>query len=115
MLKKIKNIKTNKIRKTLYGIVSPCIMLYQMSLPVLAASSEEVAQTIVNPLNAVVNVILIVIAAVGVFMLVKSITELVNAIQQQDNTGIFHAGRGIACALLMISIKLIIKLFGYDF
>lgn len=45
-------------------------------------------------------------------MLIKSVTELVNAIQQQDNSGIFHAGRGIAAALLMISIKVLVKLFG---
>jgi hypothetical protein len=48
-------------------------------------------------------------------MLAKSIAELVNSIQQQDNSGIFHAARGIASGALMISIKLIINLFGYSF
>jgi small-conductance mechanosensitive channel len=79
-----------------------------------ASSVDDVAQSITGPMNSLINVILAVLACVGVFMLVKSISELVNSIQQQDNSGIFHAARGIAAALLMISIKLIVKLFGYD-
>ena len=51
------------------------------------------------------------VKVVGVVMLVKAIMELVNAIQQQDNSGIFHAGRSIAVALLMVAIKPVVGLF----
>jgi small-conductance mechanosensitive channel len=78
------------------------------------SSVDDVAESITGPMNSLINVLLAVLACVGVFMLVKSISELVNSIQQQDNSGIFHAARGIAAALLMISIKLIINLFGYN-
>lgn len=77
-----------------------------------AESADEVAKQVTSPLNSLVDVLTSIMAAVGVLMLIKSVTELVNAIQQQDNSGIFHAGRGIAAALLMISIKVLVKLFG---
>jgi hypothetical protein len=90
------------------------VMTYAVTGMADDGSVDEVANSVTAPMNSLINVILSVLACVGVFMLVKSITELVNSIQQQDNSGIFHAGRGIGAALLMISIKLIIKLFGYD-
>lgn len=72
---------------------------------------DAVANEITAPMKTLIRVILTVMSVVGVFMLVKSILELVNAIQQQDNTGLFHAGRGIAVALLMIAIFPVVSLF----
>lgn len=80
-----------------------------------ASSADEIAGQVTSPMNTLVSVILSVLAVVGVLMLVKAISELSNAIQDRDNSGIFHAGRGIVSALLMISLKLIIRLFGYEF
>lgn len=77
-----------------------------------AESADEVAKQVTSPLDSLVDVLTSIMAAVGALMFIKSLTELVNAIQQQDNSGIFHAGRGIAAALLMISIKVLVKLFG---
>lgn len=73
--------------------------------------SDSVTNSITGPMKTLIKVILGVMSVVGVFMLIKSIMELVNAIQQQDNTGLFHAGRGIAVALLMIAITPVVNLF----
>lgn len=62
----------------------------------------------------IARAVLTVAAVVGVFMLVKSVAELVNSIQEQDNSGIFRSSRGIAAGALMISIRMIIGLFGYN-
>jgi hypothetical protein len=80
-----------------------------------AASTDEVVASVTGPMNALISVVLSILACVGVFMLAKSVSELVNSMQLQDTSGTFHAARGIAASALMISIKLIIKLFGYSF
>ena len=74
-------------------------------------SEQEVSNQVTGPMLTLIRVILTVMSVVGVFMLVKSIMELVNAIQTQDNSGIFHAGRGIGVALLMIAITPVVSLF----
>lgn len=89
--------------------VASFIMEY---VPVCYANGDDVAAQVTEPINNFINVLTSVLAAVGALMLVKNISELSNAIQQQDNSGIFHAGRGIAASLLLISIKLLIVLFG---
>lgn len=81
----------------------------------MASEADDIAQQVTQPMNTLLSVVLAVLACVGAYILVKAVTELINAIQQQDNSGIFHAGRGIAAGLLLISIKLIMKLFGYTF
>lgn len=103
-----------KVKKTGWKIVAAVITLISAHAPEVcaASSADEVAKQVTSPLNSLVDVLTSIMAAVGVLMLIKSVTELVNAIQQQDNSGIFHAGRGIAAALLMISIKVLVKLFG---
>lgn len=74
-------------------------------------TADEIVTQVTGPIITLVNVLLGILAVVGIIMLIKAISELIAAIQQQDNTGIFHAGRGIAVALLMMSISLIVKLF----
>ena len=88
------------------GVMTPTLMTN--------ASAGDVASSVTEPMNQVISVVLSVLAVVGVFMLVKSVAELVNSIQEQDNSGIFRASRGIAAGALMISIRMIIGLFGYD-
>lgn len=77
-----------------------------LNLMYLTQSADDIAASVTGPMNQVISVVLSVLAVVGVFMLVKSIAELVNSIQMQDNSGIFHAARGIAAGALMISIRL---------
>ena len=74
-------------------------------------SGDTVASTVTGPMVTFINVILSIMAVVGVIMLVKAIMEMINAIQQQDNSGIFHAGKSLAVASLMIAIKLFVGLF----
>lgn len=80
-----------------------------------AGDAQAVADSVTAPLNQVISVVLSILAVVGVFMLIKAIAELVNAIQDQQSSGIYHAARGIAAGALMISIKLLVSLFGYNF
>lgn len=103
-----------KVKKIGWKVVAAVLALVATYAPSVCASesADEVAKQVTGPLNSFVDVLTSVMAAIGALMFVKSITELVNAIQQQDNSGIFHAGRGIVAALLMISIKVLIKLFG---
>ena len=74
-------------------------------------TADEIVKQITGPINTLINVFLGILAAVGTIMLIKAITDLINAIQQQDNSGIFHAGRSIAVAILMMSISLIVAIF----
>lgn len=103
-----------KVKRYGWKAAAAVVALVATYAPAVCASesADDVAQQVTSPLNSLVDVLTSVLAAVGVLMLIKSVTELVNAIQQQDNSGIFHAGRGIASALLMISIKVLVKLFG---
>ncbi len=103
-----------KVKKTGWKVVVAVPVLAATYAPAVyaAESADEVAKQVTSPLNSLADVMTSIMAVVGVLMLIKSVTELVNAIQQQDNSGIFHAGRGIAAALLMISIKVLVKLFG---
>ena len=104
--KKISNMK-NKIARGILGVAAMVNGVVTPGLITNATTSGDVASSVTEPMNQVISV-------VGVFMLVKSVAELVNSIQEQDNSGIFRAARGIAAGALMISIRLIIGLFGYD-
>ncbi len=103
-----------KVKRTGWKVVVAVVVFVTAYTPAVyaAESADDVAKQVTSPLDSLVSVLTSIMAAVGALMLIKSVTELVNAIQQQDNSGIFHAGRGIAAALLMISIKVLIKLFG---
>ena len=103
--KKISNMK-NKIARGILGVAAMVNGVVTPGLITNATTSGDVASSVTEPMNQVISV--------GVFMLVKSVAELVNSIQEQDNSGIFRAARGIAAGALMISIRLIIGLFGYD-
>ena len=92
-------------------VVEECPMVVYATGIKTGADGDVVADEITSPMKVLINVILTIMSVVGVFMLIKSIMELVNAIQQQDNTGLFHAGRGIAVALLMIAITPVVNLF----
>ena len=92
-------------------VVAECPMVANAATIKGGSDGEEVTQSITGPMTTLIKVILGVMSVVGVFMLIKSIMELVNAIQQQDNTGLFHAGRGIAVALLLIAITPVVNLF----
>ena len=111
--KKISNMK-NKIERGILGVSAVVNGVVTPGLITNATTSGDVASSVTEPMNQVISVVLSVLAVVGVFMLVKSVAELVNSIQEQDNSGIFRAARGIAAGALMISIRLIIGLFGYD-
>lgn len=54
---------------------------------------NAIATSVTGPMNQVISVVLSVLAVVGVFMLVKSVAEHVNSIQEQDNSGIFRSSR----------------------
>ena len=95
-----------KAKRYGWKVIAAVVALVTTYAPAVCAaeSADEVAKQVTSPLNSLVDVLTSIMAAVGVLMLIK--------IQQQDNYGIFHAGRGIAAALLMISIKVLVKLFG---
>lgn len=86
-------------------------ILMSASATTEAATAEELANQITAPIFTLVNIILAVIAAIGVIMLTKSVPDLANAIQQHDNTTMYQAGRSIAAAMLFIFAAAIIKLF----
>lgn len=115
----LSNMRTRgmKIYVSIYTFV---FSFLSASMAVLAKSdtnatgddtADQIVKQITGPINILINVILGILAAVGTLMLIKAITELINAIQQQDNSGIFHAGRSIAVAILMMSISLIVAIF----
>ncbi len=80
-----------------------------------SASAEEVANKVTAPMNSLIIVVVSVVQVIGVFILVKNVSELVHSIQDRDSSGIWQAGRGLAAAALLISIRWIIQLFGYTF
>lgn|GEM_PF-3253640 len=96
-------------------IVAECPMAaYAMpvnDITIKDGDSSEISDTVTAPMKTLIKVILAVMAVVGVFMFVKSILELINAVQQQDNSGMFHAGRSMAVSLLMMAITPIVNLF----
>lgn len=77
-------------------------------------TAEDIENEVTSPMMSLISVVLSVLQVVGVFMLVKAIADLVNSIQHQDNSGMYSAGRSIAAAVLMISLKIIIPLFGVE-
>lgn len=76
-----------------------------------SADATAIVNQVTGPINLLTTVFISIFASFGVVMLVKVVPELIAAIQSQDNSGIFHAARGIGCALLLIALPIIIKLF----
>lgn len=107
---KIKNKKLEIIIK----IFCAGVVLTNMCIESYANGSEEVSSQVNSGLLSFVDVLLAVVAVIGIFILVKNIAEFSVAWNQQDNTGMFSAVKGIVSGALLISIKLIIKLFGVD-
>lgn len=75
------------------------------------ADATAIANQVTGPINTLTTIIVTIFAAFGALWLTKAVPELITAIQGQDNSGIFHAARSIACALLLGGLPLIIKLF----
>lgn len=115
---KNQNSKKDAIKKRIARAVLTVAAVFNgtmsTTLVTNATTPNYIATSVTGPMNQVISVVLSVLAVVGVFMLVKSVAELVNSIQEQDNSGIFRSSRGIAAGALMISIRMIIGLFGYN-
>ena len=76
-------------------------------------NADDIINQILTPMNAIITVIVAGMSIVGTIMVVKAVTELANAIQEHDNSGIFRAGRALLAALLIAATGVLIGLFGY--
>ena len=74
---------------------------------------DKIVDQILTPMNAIITIIVAGMSIVGIVMIVKSVTELANAIQEHDNSGIYRAGRALIAALLIAGTGVVIGLFGY--
>lgn len=94
-----------------YVLYAGAVMCMADILPAYAdTTAKDVTNKVTKPINTLVSILTTCLAAAGSLILIKAVLELINAIQQQDNSGIFHAGRSIVVALLMIAIKPLITL-----
>lgn len=94
----------------LYGIFNDMLICFAGNTD----ASKELEEKIVSPLTTIVNILLAVIQIAGVIYLIKSIADLLEAIGAHDQSGIWRSIKGIAAGALLIAIKLLLKLFGYE-
>lgn len=87
------------------------IALVYASEPTTSAEVAEITKKVTGPIDTITTIFVSMFAAFGTVWLVKVVPELITGIQERDNSGIFHAGRSIGCALLLIVLPAIIKLF----
>jgi hypothetical protein len=111
-MKKFKKRKIKKITSVVYGTL---IFFYCQAQYVLAGGAATTTDPsgVTSKLNIVKAVFLAGIATWGVVILAKSIAEFSNAMQQQDNSGMWSAGKGILGGLIMAGISGIITLFAF--
>lgn len=116
-MKKTSNAISRDWMKIYVALYTLGVGIISNSIMVLADTADDQAQAdkiikqITGPINTLVYIIIGIMASVGSLILLKALTELINAIQQQDNSGIYHAGRSIAVGLLMMALSGIIALF----
>ncbi len=107
----------NKFYKAAFAVY---LFLYGMfeNMLICFAGSEDAAKEleskVVTPMTTILNVILSVVQVVGGLYLVKSLGDLHEAIGARDQSGIWHAVKGILAGALFLAIRFIIKLFGYE-
>lgn len=87
------------------------IALVYASEPTTSAEAAEITKKVTGPIDTLTTILVTIFAAFGTIWLVKAVPELITAIQEQNNSGIFHAARSIGCALLLVALPVIIKLF----
>jgi hypothetical protein len=108
-MNKITGIKS-KIEGTIMGMFMTGLTSIQ-AFAKTTESTDAVVKEVTGPITTLSNVLCAILAAIGGLMLIKAIADLVASMQQQDNSGTYHAGRSIAVALLMMSISGIVALF----
>ena len=91
-------------------IIAECPMA-AYAMPIKGVTIKGVVNSVTAPMKTLIKVILGIMSVVGVFMLIKSIMDLITAIQDRDNSGMYNAGKGIAVSVLMIAITPVVNLF----
>lgn len=97
-------------------IIAECPMAaYAMPIKGVTIKGDDESDSVVNsvtaPMKTLIKVILGVMSVIGVFMLIKSLMDLITAIQDRDNSGMYSAGKGMAVSFLMIAITPVVNLF----
>lgn len=85
-------------------------MLLTVSNPVMAAKND--ASSVTAPLDALKELVLAIIAAVGVIYLAKNIMEFAQAYQLQDSASMNSALKGIVGGVIMVGISTVLTLLG---
>lgn len=111
--------RTEKIREFLgqkIGVIrtAACIpaMLIGSTQRVCAATTTTGIAQIDQAFAIIKAVLLGIVALIGVIILIKSIGDTAQAVQQQDSRGMYDGARGIAAGLIMFCAGAILGLFG---
>lgn len=72
---------------------------------------SDIIANVTAPMMTLVKAILSVMSVVGVIMLVKAVMDLVNTMGENSPGTVYHAGKSIAVALLMVAIYPVVSLF----
>lgn len=111
------NIIRNKFYKVALAIYLFLYGMFENMLICLAGSEDaakELEDKVVTPMQTIFNLIIAVVQVAGGIYLLKSVGDLVEAIGARDQSGIWHAIKGILAGALFIAMRFIIKLFGYE-
>lgn len=77
-------------------------------------TAEEIVNQVISPMKALITIIVAVLEMVGVFILIKNLPDLINGIQERDSNGISHGALGVGCGVLLMSVGVLLGLFGYS-
>ena len=109
-----KNIsKIKRLKCVIYGMLLFSLCRVQNVLADTGTTTGTDDANVVTNLNIIKGIFLAGIATWGVVTLAKNIAEFSNAMQQQDNSGMWSAGKGIIGGILMAGISGVIALFTF--
>ncbi len=107
-MKKIKmnKEKVNRICKEIGGLWMASDFIFCISSPVYASNQ------ITSGLNNLKDLVLTVVAVIGIIMVAKNVMEFASAYQQQDSSGMNSALKGIVGGLMMAFVGAVLTLLG---
>lgn len=107
-----KNKKTAKKGNRLNKVVKTAGGLWMAANMVLISSPVYAASQITAGLNNLKDLVITVVAGIGVIMVAKNVLEFASAYQQQDSSGMNSALKGIVGGLMMAFVGAVLTILG---
>lgn len=86
------------------------VALSVMTLPHMAYAND--LSSVTSGLNTIKTLIINIVIVIGVIVVAKEVIEMGTAMKQQDSAGVASAIKGLIGGALMISVGIIITIFG---